>query len=201
MNKSIILFLMLAVTGLLFTSCDEEEPDPIPEENWEEVVLDTRAYDKWVYFSFEQGNEVTISDFQNSMDWDIGFHRYDVRVNCGTSGPGQGGSQSMGVVDFESVTQAPESGYSLNDSIGVIQESGVWEYTNVPGDTVLATWMNIDFSNPPPKYTISDEIYVILTADGKYVRIWLKDYFDDRSTSGHVTMRYTYQADGTRSFE
>jgi hypothetical protein len=201
MKKIVYSCIVLAGLLLAFTACESEDPDPIVEDNWETVTLDATAYESWVYFSFSENAEVAISDYRNSMDWDIGFHRYDVRLNCGTSGPGQGGSQSMGVVDFESVTEAPESGYSLNDSIGVILESGVWEYTNVPGDTVLSTWMNIDFSNPPPKYTLSNEIYVIRTADGRYARIWLKDYFDDKSSSGHVTMQYTYQEDGSRSFE
>jgi hypothetical protein len=199
MTKSTVLFLMMAFAGLFITAC-EEEAEPLPEENWEEVMLDTREYGSWVYFSFAQNAEVEISDFKNSMDWDIGFHRFDVRVNCGSAGPGQGGSRSMGVVDFESVKEAPADGYSLNDSISIIAVPGDWENpVTVPGDTILATWMS--FSGPPPTYTMSNEIYVIKTAGGNYVRLWLKDYFNDMSASGYVTMRYTYQPDGSRSFD
>lgn len=194
-------FLILGFV-LSFISCETEDHDPDPNEQELEtktVTLDATAYETWVYFSFSEDKEVTVSNFSTSDAWDIGFHRYDVRVNCGTSGPGMGGSLNMGTIGFESVTEAPESGYSLNDSIGVIQESGVWEYINVPGDTVLATWLT--FEGPPPTYTINDNIYVIKTADEKYVKIWLKDYYNDESQTGHVTMRYLYQPDGSRSFE
>ncbi|PID91486.1 MAG: hypothetical protein CSA96_08130 [Bacteroidetes bacterium] len=202
MKKSVILVLLPLCFGLLFAACEEKQPTPDKpdeEQNWKDVTLDATAYEDWVYFSFEQDAEVQVSDYLNSMDWDIAFHRYDVRLNCGTAGPGQGGSQSLGVVSFDSVTEAPESGYSLNDSIGVVLESGVWEFTNVPGDTVLASWM--EFQGPPPTYTLSNEIYAIKTANGKYAKIWLKDYYNDMSVSGYVTMRYFYQDDGTRNFE
>jgi hypothetical protein len=194
----ILQYVLLLGMSLVLSGCEKEKENG-SDENWETVTLDATAYDQWVYFSFSDNQEVSIGDFSSSTDWDIGFHRYDVRVNCGTAGPGQGGSLNAGPLGFETLTEAPADGYSLNDSIGVILESGVWEYTNVPGDTILATWLQ--FSGPPPTYTISDNIYVIRTADGKYVKLWLKDYFNDASKSGYVTMQYFYQKDGSRALE
>ncbi|PIE87499.1 MAG: hypothetical protein CSA01_00395, partial [Bacteroidetes bacterium] len=163
-------------------------------------TFDARAYDKWVYFSFDKGEEVEITDFQNSMEWDIAFHRFDVRVNCGTSGPGQGGSISMGQVNFDAVKTAPTEGYSLNDSISIITEEGNWTNpVTVPGDTIVGKWLY--FTGPPPQYNITNDIYVIKTAEGKYSKIWLKDYYNDNSQSGFVTMQYFYQKDGSTTLE
>lgn len=195
--------LLLLGAVIFFSACEKDETEEPEQEETElvswSVTLDATAYDKWVYFSFADTQVVEINNFLTSSDWDIGFHRYDVRLNCGTSGPGQGGSYNAGQIDFESLTEAPESGYSLNDSIGIIQESGDWAYTNVPGDTILSSWLT--FAGPPPTYTINDNIYVIKTSDGKYAKIWLKDYYNDNSETGHVTMKYVYQPDGSRELE
>jgi hypothetical protein len=197
-------FPIILGLAVVFTACDknDENNDP-PVDNPDlvsgTITIDATAYGEWVYFSFEEEGVVEVDDFLTSMDWDMGFHRFDIRTNCGTSGPGEGGTFDAGQVEFSSVTEAPENGYSLNDSIQVIMEQGVWEYQTVPGDTVLANWLS--FSGPPPTYNISNHIYVLKTAFGKYAKIWLKDYYNDLSETGYVTMEYVYQPDGSRSFE
>ena len=199
------LFIFAFALAIIFAACEKDDTTD-PESGQESdglvsysVTLDATAYDRWVYFSFADTQVVEVTDFKTSYGWDIAFHRYDVRLNCGISGPGKGGSYDAGVIDFESLLEVPENGYSLNDSIGIIAESGNWVYTNVPGDTVLSTWLT--FAGPPPTYTINDNIYAIKTADGKYAKIWLKDYYNDNSETGYVTMKYVYQPDGSRSFE
>jgi hypothetical protein len=186
--------------ALVLSACDDQDDDPGTPDNVDlitgTVTIDATAYEEWVYFSFEQEKIVQVDDYLTSTTWDIGFHRFDVRTNCGTAGPGQGGSYDAGVVDFDEVTEAPETGYSLNDSIQVIMEQGVWEYQTVPGDTILINWLT--FTGPPPTYNINDNIYVIKTAAGKYAKIWLKDYYNDNSETGYVTMEYVLQPDGSR---
>ncbi len=201
-TKKWIIPVFVSLT-LIFVSCNDDEteqPTPPPENVVEgTITIDATSYEDWVYFAFHEDTIVEIENFSTSMDWDIGFHRFDVRTNCGTSGPGQGGTHDAGVVDFDDVIMAPESGYSLNDTIQVIMEQGVWEYQNVPGDTALANWLT--FTGPPPTYTINDNIYIVKTADEKFAKIWLKDYYNDNSEAGYVTMKYAYQPDGSRSFE
>ncbi len=187
---------------LFFTSCKPDEPKPNNDENAsvKTVTINAKSYSEWVYFSFSKGKVVDIENFSASMDWDIAFHRFDVRTNCGASGPGNGGTYNAGQIEFESLLVAPDEGYSLNDTISIIDEDGNWENpTNVPGDTVLATWLT--FSGPPPTYNISNNIYVVKTADGKYAKVWLKDYYNDESQTGYVTMKYFYQADGSKKLQ
>ncbi len=201
MIKKTFLWAIVIAMAIGVIACkkdDKTQPDtPKPGEEVKTHTFDTRAFDKWVYFSFAEDKEVEIADFQTSIDWDIAFHRFDVRVNCGTAGPGQGGSISMGQVKFEDVTEAPTEGYSLNDSISIVNKPGGWmDQVMVPGDTIVANWMH--FSGPPPTYNISNDIYVVKTADGKYAKIWLKDYYNDNSESGFITMQYFYQKDGSK---
>lgn len=194
--------LILLSTVLVFVSCDKDDDNEPPVNDdvvMGTIIFDATAYDKWTYFSFADTQIVEVNDYLTSLDWDIGFHRFDVRVNCGTSGSGQGGSLNAGEIDFSSITEAPESGYSLNDSIDIMQEAGNWVYEAVPGDTILASWLT--FTGPPPTYTVNDNIYIIKTADGKYAKIWLKDYYNDNSETGHITMKYVFQPDGSIKLE
>ncbi len=194
--KIIALFVLGAI---LSVSCSDKDNNNGPSSTTSKTVkIDATDYTKWIYFSFEKDAIVEIDDFQTSMDWDIAFHRYDVRVNCGTAGPGSGGSYDAGVVGFETVTEAPETGYVVNDSITVMMTSNYMESTTVPGDTLIAHWLT--FQGPPPTYTINDNIYILKTAKGKYAKIWLESYHDDENNSGTVTMRYVFQENGTRIF-
>ncbi|PIF05337.1 MAG: hypothetical protein CSA36_07390 [Draconibacterium sp.] len=201
MKHLISLAIMIALITVVF-SCKKEKikPEPEGDSKVETYVVDARAYENWVYFSFDENKEVTIEDFKNSLDWDIAFHRFDVRVNCGTSGIGKGGSISMGKKDFETVEIAPTTGYSLNDSISIVNKPGGWQdQVTVPGDTVMAKWLH--FTGPPPQYNITNEIYVVKTAKGKYVKVWLKDYYNDNSETGYITMQYFYQKDGSTNLK
>lgn len=198
MRKLSVWAIIIATVGMV--ACKKDDPKPVVIQQELEVktqVFDARAYDKWVYFSFVQDKIVEIENFSTSLDWDIAFHRFDVRTNSGASGPGQGGSINMGKVAFDAIGEAPLEGYVPNDSISIIPKAGDWmNPVRVPGDTVMATWMH--FSGPPPQYLLSNEIFVLKTAEGKYVKIWLKDYYNDNAESGFVSMQYLYQKDGSR---
>ncbi len=199
--KNVIISLLTISMIITLFSCKKEKTEPDDgSSNFEIRTFNAKAFDTWVYFSFEKGEEVEITDFKNSTEWDIGFHRFDVRLNCGTSGKGMGGSINMGKIDFNSLKEAPADGYSLNDSIEIVNKEGDWTNpATVPGDTVLAKWLY--FTGPPPRYNITDNIFVVKTAAGKYVKVWLKDYYNDNSESGYIKMQYFYQKDGSRNLD
>jgi len=201
MKKLNYLPLLAVITLIGFSSCEEDAPQPKPQEKT--ITLDASAYDKWVYFSFKENAIVEISDFANSTAWDIGFHRMNVRVNGGMAGPGQGGTIDMGKVEFSSITEAPETGYSKNAMINIMESPAMPpRFVSVPGDTLISNkWITMTHGSGGPTYTISDHIYIIKTADGKYAKIWLTDYFNEEGRAGHPTMKYTYQPDGSRRFD
>ncbi|MBN1989877.1 MAG: HmuY family protein [Bacteroidales bacterium] len=190
---------ILAIASLsVFVSCDK---DDTPTQAGKTITIDASAYGSWKYFSFEEDTVVSITDFSTSTSWDIAFHRSDIRVNSGLSGPGDGGSYSMGKVDFNSVTEAPADGYSLNTTISILESYTMPPvYVQTPGDTLVSKWLKIVTDVAPPTYEYSDNIYIIRTANGKYAKIWLKEYFSKDAKSGHVTMKYVFQSNGTRKF-
>ena len=206
MQKNLFLFIGLLAFGIMLNSCNKEENEENNNSSGtiieKSITLNASSYDKWVYFSFKEGEVVEISDFSNSNEWDIAFHRMDVRINCGTSGPGSGGTSDLGAISFSSITEAPEIGYALNDSIDIMESSAMPPvYVTVPGDTVLSgKWVTYTHTESGAVYTVNDHVYVIKTADGKYVKIWLKDYYSEEGNGGYPTMKYAYQSDGSRQF-
>jgi hypothetical protein len=202
-NVNLLFITSVFSLMMIFTSCEDDGNDVRPDPESATVTIDASNYTEWVYFSFEEGQTVNISDYSGSMDWDLGFHRYDLRVNCGTSGPGSGGSLATGQTDFNVVETAPSSGYSMNDyimiAVDVSSMPPVME--RVPGDTVLANWISMKHGQMGPEYSYSNETFVIKTADGKYAKIWLKDYFNEDGDGGHITMKYSYQPDGSTKLD
>jgi hypothetical protein len=204
-RHSVFAWLVLAALFIGVTACDDSSTNSNPDENSgnsKEVTIDASAWDTWTYYSFSQGKEVVISDFSTSMDWDIGFHRSDVRLNGGASGPGNAGSIDLGIIGFDTLSQAPMSGYIENDSIDIIEVFIMPpNLVTVPGDTVMPSWIIVDTSNPPPVYTVTNNIFAVKTADGKYAKVWLKSFHNENAESGHVTMEYVYQPDGSNVFD
>ncbi|HPV57441.1 MAG TPA: HmuY family protein [Tenuifilaceae bacterium] len=198
MIKKTTLFTAFALAAVTFLiSCEKDETSP---KSGKVIEINASAYNAWTYFSFDEDTVVNITNYTTSTDWDIAFHRSDVRVNCGQAGPGQGGSYNMGKINFNSVTEAPADRYSLNTTINILESYTMPPvYVTAPGDTLVSKWMTITTSNTaPPTYNYSDNIYVIRTAKGKYAKIWLTNYFNKQSQSGHITMKYVYQASGSR---
>jgi len=203
MKKQLIISCFALLGATVFVSSCQKDDTSITPVVGNVVTINASAFDKWTYFSFETGAEVAVANFKNSNEWDIAFHRGDIRVNCGASGIGQGGSYNAGKVPFASVTEAPVSGYSLNTTINILEVyAQPLVYVNVPGDTLVSKWItSVNSNNGPPGYLFSDDIFVIRTAKGKYAKVWLKDYYNEAALGGYITMKYAFQKDGSRKFE
>lgn len=198
MTKKPFIAVLAFATFSFFISCEKDETT---SQSGKTITINATSYNSWKYFSFEEDTLINIDDFSTSTKWDIAFHRSDIRVNCGQSGPGLGGSYNMGKVDFNSVKEAPADGYSLNTTISILESYTMPPvYVTVPGDTLVSKWLKIITDVAPPTYEYSDNIYIIKTANGKYAKIWLNNYFNSEAKGGHVTMKYQYQTNGSRQF-
>jgi hypothetical protein len=196
-KKTTIALLAFTMFAFLI-SCENDETT---SQSGKVIEINASAYNAWTYFSFEEDTVVSIDDYTTSTDWDIAFHRSDIRVNCGQSGPGQGGSYNAGKVNFSSITEAPADGYSLNTTIQILESYTMPPvYVTVPGDTLVSKWLKIITDVAPPTYEYSDNIYIIRTAKGKYAKVWLSNYFNSNAKSGYITMKYQYQTNGSRQF-
>lgn len=188
--------------ALFFTACEDKKEEPKPALEIKTVQIDAKSYSEWVYFSIDKGEIVTVNpaSFSSDLNWDIAFHRNDVRLNCGASGKGAGGALKTSVKTLAEITTAPASGYKTDATKSIMTKFvlPVPVFENQPASTEI-NWLNVDTSSPPPVYTLFDEVYVIKTAQGKYAKIKFKNYLGDKNETMIITLEYAYQPDGSTS--
>ena len=210
MNKT-VNFLGMAILGLslVATSCKKDEIVEEPTtDNTITVSLSSKnndIVDHWVYYSFETKGEVTgidSSNFQISDKWDIAFHSRHIRLNGGTSGQGMAEAFDAGIVDWNSVKEAPENGYTKD----VFADSILYAGNGPTGPIMIGTDLNKVFENAfdfdanthPPTYLANKNVYVFKTRSGKYAKIMLTDYYNDKGVSGYITFKYILNMNGGR---
>ncbi len=199
--KNFKLLLIAFITfSLSFTSCSDDNDDPKPNLEAEEISLDATSFTEWVYVSLSSGQIVNVTDPANDMNWDIGFHRWDVRTNGGYSGSGQGAALKLNETNFEQVTVAPETGYVTDIMLQINMTGMPPVYEDHPANPELAQWMDLDMSDMPPIYTMANNIFIVKTAEGNYAKIQFTDYMNDAGDRGHITFQYILQPDGSRNF-
>jgi hypothetical protein len=212
--------IAVAVLGMacLF-SCDNKDDLFQKSEPREGLaILDCSNYARWKFFSFSQGdtlggcdagNEADYEAWSKRTDWDLAFHRQDVKTNSGASGTGKGGileynfnGQSF---DFEAVTTAPQDNYSID-----VQDSIIYDMSRMMQGEI--GYAHTGLAQPPKKWAVLEDmenskwvyaqkIFVVRTADGKYAKIYLKNFKNNEGFSGHITMQYVYQSDGTTDLD
>ncbi|MBV7440189.1 HmuY family protein [Weeksellaceae bacterium TAE3-ERU29] len=198
-------FCLALCSALLFVSCssdDEKNPESKSELTVNTVKTDARKYDAWVYYSIETGKEVEVSDSKNSLNWDIAFHRNNVRLNGGESGKGKGEAVKLDEKDLSKVVEAPTSGY-VKDTEGTIVIAYVMpapKFGKEPFNKAVS-WLDIDTRTPPPIYTLQDNVFVIKTANGKYAKIKFLSYKGDRNENLIITWQYAFQKDGSTNLK
>ena len=69
------------------------------------------------------------------------------------------------------------------------------EYNAEPGNTLLETWGEFT-DDMPPTLVPSNKVFVVKTADGKYDKIIVQNYYGTDG-SGYVTFTYVFQPDGS----
>jgi hypothetical protein len=156
---------------------------------------------KYTFYSLGANGLIANTDSATS-NWDLAFAGTTIRVNSGTSGPGNGGAFVYNGI-FESLLSVPaDSTFKLDNaptSYAIPKGSGKGWYTyDGPNNLITAT---------PGK------VLVIKTATGKYAKLEVLNYYRGGSTpatsatdsvksfdSRYYSFRYTYQGNGTTTF-
>ncbi|MDR1681876.1 MAG: HmuY family protein [Candidatus Symbiothrix sp.] len=212
-----IAFALLSA-GFL-SSCDNKDDlfkKTEPQEGL--AILDCTSYTQWNFFSFAQGeiigscdagNEADSETWRIRTDWDLAFHRQDVKTNSGKSGTGKGGILEYNfkgqAFDFDAVKTAPKDGYQTDIQDSIIYDmsqmmQGKIGYVHTGLAQATQKWAVLtDMQNS--KWEYAQKVFVVRTAAGKYAKIYLKDFKSDAGVSGTITMQYVYQADGTDNLD
>ncbi len=187
MLKVLNIFVLLAFV-VLIQSCTEDkvvEPD-VTQGNLEVKTFTDLPADvdrqpsedpTYTHFSFKTGTIV-----ENSEDWDLGFSETTIITN-----PSKSTVQFLINQDFNSLTEAPETGYEEKTADNKIQ------------------WYN--YNHETHEISAKLGVIVIKTYDGKYAKMRIINYYQGNPTeynqenkSRYYTFEYIYQPDGSRNF-
>lgn len=173
---------VLLITALLLPPLTRSEV----KENT--ITIDATNQEDFAFFSFDTGEVVTVKDQNVSLDWDLGLKRTEVIVNGGSSGNGKGGAIVLEKANFSEITEAPVDGYVADtEKIATLARGDGWyNYTGPPRHQIL----------------IRDKVFILQTAKGHYTKMFFVGYYKDNEAkdSGHITITYAYQDDGSRNF-
>jgi len=175
-------------------------------------VYDCSSYAEWHFFSFSAGgiigscnvsDSTAYAEWRKRIDWDLAFHRQNIKTNSGMSGDGQGGilKYPQATFDFDAVNEAPEDGYATDVADSIIYDmsrmaEGLIGYVHTGLAQPAKNWATLtDMMNSV--WTYVQAVFIVRTAAGKYAKIYLKNFKSDVGLSGTITMLYVYQPDGT----
>jgi HmuY protein len=135
---------------------------------------DSYTYGK---FTAEGLVKVDISDEASltSMDWDIAFRRYVVRINSGDSGPSCVQAARVPNTTYDEVTALPdtvtfrEDDYFTDDCTFIPDGSGL---ENSPATALSAYWTY------PGCVKMSDYVFVLALADGHHLKLIVDSYYE-----------------------
>ncbi|MFN3306575.1 MAG: HmuY family protein [Candidatus Kapaibacteriota bacterium] len=196
-----MLFYSLVV--LILIACSKEETStPTPPTTPQVITIrdlpaDTGKKGIFTFFRFSDSTILSNSD-SNTTKWDIGFAGTTIITNSGVRGPGQGGAIVLKDIDFNSVKEAPETGYRIENALNdpaILTGSGNGWYSYDPQTHIVSP--------------IPGRVIIIRTADGKYAKMQIISYWKGNPQpidpfthkERYYTFKYVYQPNGTRKFD
>ncbi len=192
--------ILIIATVLSFSACKKDNTVPAIESQTFEVKSTSST--QWKYFSFASNDTITVTDPENSNEWDLAFQRYRIKTNSGLSGSGLGGAANSfqkGQSGFDDLISVPDtSTFAVDKTISVAVVMGYQDYIVNP---LLYTWFSLEFSAQGTQIIPSDYIYIVKTGTGKYAKVWFKSYYSATNLSGYVTIQYKYQPDGSKNLQ
>ncbi len=202
----------------LFVACsddDKKEDKKIPVGTEMVKELMSKDFGTWQYYSFDKGFATPVgtgsidpktgddAKWAKRTDWDIAFNRYQIRTNGGASGSGKGAVAVVEGTDFKGLMTAPKTGYVVDGKKKVyikMPPKGPQDQAMV-GMSSASDWVKMEIKGPGHYIpTVTPTLFVLKTATGKYVKVYMKSYKNAKGETGYLSFDYAYQKDGSTSF-
>lgn len=144
----------------------------------------------------ERDNKVYMLDGdETSFDWDIAFHKYDIKTNGGSV-------VKLNTTDLASVTLTSVTGENYaadtDDHQVMVDMTKMMEgfvgYQSTKLNEVLCGWVTATptGSMPPYTYELNNNVFVVKTADGQYAKIKFTDYSNDKNVKVYAAFDYEF---------
>lgn len=175
----------------------------IGKEEGTQAVLTVSFQPKGMPFALSGTYTATVGDNKTyvldgdeiSFDWDIAFHKYDIKTNGGAA-------VKLNTTDLVSVTAASITGMDFTvdtDDHQVMvdmskMQQGFVGYQSTKLNEVLCGWVTATptGSMPPYTYELNRNVFVVKTADGEYAKIRFTDYSNDDDKTVYAAFDYEF---------
>lgn len=131
--------------------------------------------------------------------WSLALHHYDVATHDGAALltpftrldelPRQGSERDALLAQ----TFTPDS---LTHHQAYYDLTGIFiyyiGYQHAAFNPVLSTWMDMDVKNPPPRYTLSQRVYLLRLRDGSVAALHFPSHVNAAGQKGYVTIDYIW---------
>jgi HmuY protein len=194
------LHLCLPFVAALAAGCASDlEPAPVPDgggggaggahvrhadapDGTTTTVVDASDKTSWIYLDLETKREVAPTTPASSRDWDLGFQRFKLKINGGSSGSGDMAVAAVSGSDLASVTRAPEAGWTTD--MGDDSDAGASGLAFESGDG----WYAYD----PATHALTPRpiVYVVRTVEGNLFKLQIHSYYDTAGTPAHLTFHW-----------
>lgn len=218
MKTNVLKIFVLAAFALLLVlgtnACRKHEVKQVAEFKKVENK-DITDYGKWYYFSFATGTFVGEGSakpadgddkrWSERTDWDIAFHRQNVRTNGGASGKGKGGIMELKEENLASVKTVPEGKFTEDEggnkiTIAFKMPPVPENYAEVSLNKGAINW--VAFVHETMSWKLNKRnVFIVRTADGKYAKFQFVNFLNEKNKSGFLSFQYAFQKDGTKDFE
>ncbi len=176
---------------LLFNACSSDSDN----DNKRTSVVVLNSVNTFVYYSFEHQKNIEVENQNSSknLEWDIAFWGLSGKTNGGKSGIGNAAVIRTNTSDFENIISAEPfiNSKSWEQDIELETETVVDGNLSIVKKNLNPLLQNkgwFSLKKEPLQVTIIDEVFIIRTADSKYVKV----QFLDSEKPGTVTFRWEF---------
>jgi hypothetical protein len=174
-------------------------------EPLEIFTIDASSYHDWVYFSFDLGSIVNVSEPDNSIEWDVAFKRNNIITNGGLSGVGNvcaivDDSQTWTSESFESIQGIPNNECQVDEVIegndftyqGCYNPDEGHVFEDCVKNPSLDKWGWFDNTY---YFNITNFQLFMRITNGIYIKFWPMSYYNTNQESGQISFVYQIISD------
>lgn len=196
------LMLLPACNGILAGIYDEPivETDgfgfqkPASQTTPGTIYIDASSYTIWNYLDFETLSFTPLDvEEETPQSWDIAIHRYDAKTNGATVAETPYSNFDDVLSHLDDMNLTFEGDVFAEEKIVTDMSTmmdGYLSYIPSYWNPTLSSWLDVDTSEMPPIYTLSDKIYIIKLKDDSRVAVKLINFMDAAGFKGFMTLQY-----------
>lgn len=220
------VFLPILLAGItLFVSCKKDEVTPEPTTTAKEYKNLSVQGSGWVYFSFEKNAIVEVANPETSTEWDIAFDDVNIKTRGALNTKNTNFTSILEaptegyIADEDRVTFSKETrktvrklssaqmsmGYSdrfidfiknLNAFEGLSEEQIKAIRAKLVHDNGWATF--VGYGANGLEVIPNNWVYAVKTAKGKYAKIQILSYSDEKNRPFHISFKYQIANDNRK---